>query len=85
MPTDTQQDLRAIHTWLGAQLNNGASRMTLEESIPEFRANQDELERCRAEIRLSLDELERGEVEPLDIDDVIRRVTTRLQARGITD
>jgi hypothetical protein len=85
MPTDTQHDLHEFHTWLGTQLSNGGGRMTLEESIAEFRAYQEELDRCRAEIRVSLDELERGELEPLDMGDVIRRVTTRLQARGISD
>lgn len=79
MPTDTRQDLREFHAWLGGQLSNGGGRMTLEESIAEFRAYQQELERCRAEIRLSLDELERGEVERFDVEDIVQAMDEELQ------
>lgn len=84
MPTDTQHDLREFHTWLGGQLNNGGGRLTIEESITEFRAYQEELERCRAEIRIGLEESLRGESEAFDVDDIMRGVDEELQRRNIS-
>ena len=85
MQTETRQDVRAFHAWLGGQLQNGGGRMSLDEAVAEFRAYLEELERCRGEIRQALEESLRGESEPLDMAGVIERVTARLNARGIVD
>jgi hypothetical protein len=85
MSTDLQQDLREFHGFIGRLLENGGATMTLEDSVAEFRAYQEELHRCREAIRPALEASLRGESTPLDMGEIIQRVTSRLRSEGIPD
>ncbi len=85
MPVDAKAELREFHGFLGRQLDNGGTAMTVEESVAEFRAYQEELRRCREAIRPALEASLRGESEPLNMQEIIDRVTRRLQQEGIPE
>lgn len=85
MSTDVKQDLREFHSFIGRQLENGGAAMTVEDSVTEFRAYQEELERCREAIRPALESSLRGESTPLDMREIIGEVTAQLQSEGIAD
>jgi hypothetical protein len=81
MPVDVKAELREFHGFLGRQLENGGATMTVEESVAEFRAYQEELRRCREAFRAALEASLRGESTPLDMQDIIRRGRERWEQR----
>lgn len=85
MPSNLQQELRDFHGFIGRLLSNGHAAIPVEETVAEFRAYQDELERCREAIRPALEASRRGEGSPLVMQDIIDQVSRRLRSEGITD
>jgi hypothetical protein len=81
MPTviDQQTELQEFHRFIGRYLQNGANGLTVDNSVAEFRAYREELERCREAIRPALEASLRGESEPLDMEDVKRRGRKRFE------
>ena len=67
--------------FIGQLLENGGVATTVEDSVAEFRAYQEELERCREAIRPALESSLRGESTPLDMEDVKRRGRERFEQR----
>lgn len=87
MPTviDQQTELQEFHLFIGRYLQNSANGLTVDNSVAEFRAYQEELERCREAIRPALEASLRGESEPLNMQEIIDRVTDRLRKEGVAD
>jgi hypothetical protein len=85
MPTviDQQTELQAFHCFIGRSLQNGASGLTVDNSVAEFRAYQEELERCREAIRPALEASLRGESKPFDVNEVMQVVERRLAQQGV--
>jgi len=70
---DQRAELEEFHRFIGRHLQSGGSELTVDRSVAEFRAYQDELERCREAVRPALEASVRGESEPLDMEDIKRR------------
>lgn len=85
MVADLHAELREFHGFLGRQLENCGATMTVEETVAQFRAYQEELHRCREAIRPALEASLRGESKPLNMQEVIDRVTQRLHEEGIPE
>jgi hypothetical protein len=82
---DQQVELEEFHQFIGRHLKNGGTGLTVDRSVAEFRAYQEELERCREAIRPALEASLRGESTPLNMQDIIDRVTARLRKEGVPD
>jgi len=77
MSTDAiGSDIQAFYEFLGRRMDDPA--ITPEQSVLEFRAYQEELERAQAELRESHDEFVQGRAGPLDVDALMERVRGRL-------
>jgi hypothetical protein len=82
---DQQTELEEFHRFIGRHLQNGGTKLSVNESVTEFRAYQEELERCREAIRPALEASLRGESEPLNMQEIIDRVTERLRKEGVPE
>ena len=82
---DTRQELEKFHRWLGDRLAKGDSRLTLEESVAEFREFTKHRKRLEADVRPALERSLRGESRFLDAATMKAEVTRRLAAKGIVD
>ena len=80
MATD-QSEIKALHQFLGQQLENGLSTMTADEALEAFRAHQHDVGRLREHVAQS----EGDEGKPLDDSALKERVRKRLAEHGITD
>ena len=78
---DQQTELEEFHRFIGRHLQNGGTKLTVNESVAEFRAYMEELEHCREAIRPALESSLRGESEPLDMEDIKCRGRERLEER----
>jgi hypothetical protein len=76
---DQQVELEEFHQFIGRHLKNGGTGLTVDRSVAEFRAYQEELERCREAVRPALEASLRGESEPLDMEDIKRRGRERFE------
>ncbi len=85
MTTQSVTELEAFYQFLGDKLKNGASKMTVEESVQAFREYQRELEQLREEVLPALERSLRGESTPFDIEDIKVRGRERLAKKGIAD
>ena len=86
MPTEFQQDdIHAFFVFLERRIQIGGSELTTEQSVQEFRAYQEELQRFVAETEPAVEHSERGVSKPLDTNAVMQRVRERLANEGITD
>lgn len=81
----TKAELDKFHRFVSKRLHNGVAAMSLEESLAEFRAYQQEAASFRAELQASIEEGERGEAQPLDVDQFVAEMRERLAQKGITD
>ena len=77
MATDASNDVHAFYQFLGERIETGRSPVTPEESVAEYRAYRDELDRVRAELEQSRQEYLQGKAKPLDVDKLMERVLTR--------
>jgi hypothetical protein len=66
-------------------LENGFAELSLEETVREFRAYQDEVVRFRAVLQESIEEVRRGEIGPLDPERMMAEIRAELAKEGITD
>lgn len=66
--TPIQTEVDKFHHFVTKRMGNGVANMTLEESLAEFRAYQEEVESLHAVLRESAAEARRGECGPLDLD-----------------
>lgn len=82
---DQRTELEDFHRFIGRHLKNAGSELTVDRSVSEFRAYQEELERCREAVQPALEASVRGESEPLDMQEIINRVTDRLRKEGVPD
>lgn len=83
MSTDAVgSELRSFHEFLIRRIEDPA--LTPEQSVQEFRAYQEELQRAQAELRESHEEFVRGKANPLDVDALMERVRSRLAQQGST-
>lgn len=85
MATDLRCELEEFHRYLGRELERGNGVLTIEQAVVEFRAYQEELQRCREAIRPALQGSLRGESETLDLEDVKRRGRERFEQRQRAD
>ena len=86
MSTESPQyGLHSFYEYLGRRLESGRQEISPEESVKEYRAYLDELERFRQRVQTSVDQADRGEAKPLDHDALMQRVSERLAKEGITD
>ena len=70
--TSIKTEVDKFHRFVTERLDNGVASMTLEESLAEFRAYQEEVASLHAVLRESAAEARRGECGPLDIEEFIR-------------
>ena len=82
---DTTTDLEAYHQFVEKLLEQGKRKMSVEESLSEFREYQKELERLREEIRPAMERSLRGESKSFNPEELKARVTRELEEKGITD
>lgn len=80
-----QTDSRSFYQFLGQRIEHGASELSPEQSVAEYRAYQNEVQRFLKESQPAFDEAARGEAKELDHDALLARVRTRLAAKGISD
>jgi hypothetical protein len=85
MATDLRCELEEFHRYLGRELERGNGVLTIEQAVVEFRAYQEELQRCREAIRPALEASLRGESEPLDMEAIWREVERRLTQQGVPE
>ena len=85
MTAQSPTELEAFYQYLGDKLENGASKMTVEESVQAFCEFQRELEQLREEVRPALERSLHGESTPFDAEEIKARVTQELAEEGITD
>jgi|GEM_PF-3060559 len=81
----TQQELDRFHRFVSKRLENGYANLSLEESLREFRAYQEEVASFRAVLQESIDEARRGEYGPLDPEQLKAEIREKLARQGITD
>lgn len=81
----TKEELERFHRFVTKRLHNGVASMSLEESLAEFRAYEQEAARFRAELQASIDEAQRGETGPLDVERLKAEVREELARDGITE
>jgi hypothetical protein len=63
----------------------GAQDVTPEQSVEEFRREQEKLRVWHERNAISQEQARRGEAKPLDLDAIMTRVRKRLAEHGITD
>jgi hypothetical protein len=85
MDTQPYSELAAFRDFLSAQLEQGQQRLSPEESLTAFRAQQLELARLRDAILPALQRARDGEGSPLDSHQMKEDVTRQLAERGIAD
>ena len=85
MATSVLTEVEAFHQFLGKAIRNGGREMTIEESVAEFRAYQDELARFNAGLQKSLQQAQDGDAEPLDAEALKDEVRRELADEGIAD
>lgn len=78
MATDLRCELEEFHRYLGKELERRSGATSIEEAVAEFRAYQDELERCREAIRPALEASLRGESTLFSVEEVMEVVRRRL-------
>ena len=81
----TQRELDRFHQFVSQHLQNGATNLSLEEILGQFRAYQDDVARLHRELQQSIEEGRRGEARPLDVDELMAEVREELAEEGITD
>jgi hypothetical protein len=81
----TQQEVDQFHRYVSKRLGNGFAGHSLEESLAEFRAYQEELASFRAVLQESIEEARRGEYGPLDVEQMMAEIRAELAKEGITD
>ena len=72
----TEQELEQFHRFVAKRLQNGSSKLTLEETLKEFRSYQNEAKELHAELQESIEQANRGESGPLDVDAIKSEVET---------
>ena len=82
--TDLPQDFEVFTRYVREQLN-GNGKLSLEESVHEFREYQRELAEVREKLREAEESSARGESGPFDREGTKRAVRERLAEHGITD
>jgi hypothetical protein len=78
-------EIQIFHQFLGERLSQFGADFTPEDAVQEFRAYQEELERCRREVELAVEQSRRGESRPLDMGALKAEVRRRLAEKGISD
>ena len=81
MDTQPQPELAAFRDFLSAQLERGRERLSPEESVAAFRAQQLELARLRDAISPALERAHDGEGSPLDSGRMKEDITRQLAER----
>ena len=85
MDTQPYSELAAFRDFLNAQIEEGQQRLSPEESLAAFRAQQRELAQLREELSPACERARRGEGSPLDARQMKEDVTRLLAERGIAD
>ena len=86
MSTDVPQtEGHSFYQFLGQRLEDGASDLSPEACVAEYRAYQDELKRFLKESQPAFDQAANGEGKVLDHDALMERVRARLSAKRISD
>lgn len=81
----SRQELDRFHDFVSKRLDNGFAALSLEDTLREFRAYQNEADRFKAELQESIDQARRGDVAPLDVEEFMADLRQRLAKEGITD
>ena len=76
-----ESEIQAFYDFLGRRVSADPA-ITPEESVREFRAYQQELQRAQSEVRASHAEFIQGKAKPLDVDALMHRVRSRLANEG---
>ena len=63
----------------------GAVDLTPEQSVAQFREEQEKLRRWNERNTISAEQARRGEAKPLDVEALLSRVEQRLAQRGIAE
>lgn len=82
MSSGSVTELREFYAFLEHQLQASPEPMTVEESVPAFRAYQRDLQRFRQGCESALAESASGQSQPLDVDAIIDRGRERVRAQG---
>ena len=80
-----QTEGHSFYQLLGQRLENGASELSPEDCVAEYRAYQDELKRFLEESQPAFDQAFNGEGKVLDHDALMDRVRARLSAKKTSD
>ena len=81
----TKQELEQFNRFVSKRLQNGSSKSTLEETLKEFRAYQNEVKELNTELQESIEQANRGEARPLDVDEIKSEIRDQLAQEGIAD
>ena len=81
----TEQELEQFRRFVVKRLQNGSSKLTLEETLKEFRSYQNEAKELHAELQESIEQANRGEAGPLDVDEIKSEIRNQLAQEGIAD
>ena len=85
MATDVpQNEMQAFYAFLERRLDSGAAGLTPEQSVGEFRAYQEELQRFLQESESAFRHAETDEGRELDVDAIMERVAKRLASEGFS-
>lgn len=85
MSTDLSSDWTAFNQFVSERLSGNLNGMTLEESLAEFRAYQEDLMAIRAKLKISEEQSARGESSELDMDEFFQELDAELDKRGIPE
>jgi hypothetical protein len=83
MSTSALTEIESFHRFLGEAIQNGARHLTIDESVAEFRAYQEELRRFNKPLQESVEQARRGEARPLDVDTLKDEIRRELADEGL--
>ena len=78
-------DFREFCDFVVRMRDSGAPDLTPEQSVAQFREDQEKLRHWHERNAISMEQARRGEAKPLDVEAVWSRVKERLAQEGIVD
>lgn len=84
-PKSAMTEIESFHRFLSEAIQNGGGHLTIDESVAEFRAWQEELQRFNKPLQESLEQARRGEARPLDVDSLKDEIRSELADEGVSD
>ncbi len=85
MATVQTSDFREFCDFVVRLRDNGVSNVTPEQSLQEFRTEQEKLRVWNERNAIAAEQTRRGDYRPLDLDALLKRVELQLAEKGGAD